>query len=231
MSDQPQRKVFLASPSYDGRNDCRYTFSMVHTHLACLQAGIAPLLSFRANDAMIFRARNDLIRDFLESGCEDIVMIDADEEWDPRWIVELLKYPVEFVGAPVCKKSDDIIDFNVKAENPQIDMETGLVEVDSVGTGLLRISRKAMLAIQEISPRYKEQNLENHAFCFPTISDDGQLVSEDNALSYKWKKQGGSVYVAPHMDVVHVGAKAWRRSFREVLRARMEAIHGKSKAS
>jgi len=223
------RKVLFATPSMDGRVDGRFSISLGWSMLLCAQNEIALFPLQRNYDSTLLRARNDLFRDMLEGGFNDIILMDSDQEWDPKWIIELLKYPVDFVGAPVCKKSDEVIDFNVKATDPVIDMETGLVEVDSIGTGMLRMSRKAVQDIWDVSQPYKNGPSSSRAMCFPFINDEGELVSEDNVLSIKWKSLGNPVYVAPHMDVIHVGVKTWRRSFREVLRTRMEAIHGKKK--
>ena len=226
-TEEKKRTVFLATPSQDGRVDARYSISLAHTYFALIINGFDPLIRMRINDAMLPRLRNDLVKEALEKKFDDIVLIDSDEDWNPAWVVELLKYPVDFVGAPVCKKADDIIDFNVKAINPQIDMSTGLVEVDSVGCGLLRLSRKAMQHLWDVSEPYQERGVWNRMM-FNIVIDPStkELVSEDNEACRKWKADGNSVYVAPHMDVVHIGPKAWQRPFREVLRARMEAVHG-----
>ena len=224
MSETP-RKVFLATPSQDGRVDVRYANALAHTFFALIMNKFEPLIRFRAYDAMLPRLRNDLLKEALEGKFDEVILIDSDEEWDPKWIVELLQYPVDFVGAPVCKKSDEILDFNVKALDPQIDMQTGLVEVDSVGCGLLRLSRKAIQHIWDNSEPYQENGTWNRMMFNITIDPETkELISEDNELCRKWKSSGNSVYVAPHMDVVHVGSKAWRRPFREVLRAKMEAV-------
>lgn len=231
MSDDRARKVFIGTPSFDGRVDARYANALAHTFFALIMNKFEPAIGMRVLDSTLPRARNDLIKDALQGGFDDAVMIDSDEEWDPRWVVELLNYPVDFVGAPVCKKSDEIIDFNVKATNPQIDMQTGLVEVDFIGCGLTRMSRKVMQTVWDVSRPYTNGGTDNRMMYELRIDDDGELISEDNAFCQKWKDCGGTVHVAPHMDVVHIGYKTWRRPFREVLRARMEAVHGKKAGS
>jgi len=215
----------LGTPALDGRVDARYAFSLAETRLHAAQNDVElhPLLI--CNEATLPFARNDLIRIALANGYDDLVFVDSDQEWAPQWVTELLAYQVDFVGAPVGKKSDEVVDFNVKALEPSIDMNTGLVEVDMVGCGLLRLSRKALRAISDCSRVYSRFGVESRMCCELMLPEDSkEVIGEDNALSVKWRALGGAVYVAPHMDVVHVGSKAWRRNFRQALQAKLAAV-------
>jgi len=83
----------------------------------------------------------------LEAKVDDLIFMDSDQEWDPAWIFQLLNHPVDVVGGVVPKKSDIAL-FNVKKLPGEMKVEeNGLMEVEAVGTGFLRISQRALQAV------------------------------------------------------------------------------------
>lgn len=205
------RKVLIGTPSYDGKVDVWYANSLTQTILLGLQQDtqIAPV--YMAYDALVQRARNDLVKLAIEGEFDDLIFIDADQEWNPEWIFKLLSYDLDVVGGAVVKKSDTPA-FNVKAkEKINID-ENGLAEVECLGTGFLRISSKALKKIWKVSKRYKNEGKECR-MVFDIAIENGNLVSEDNVFCQKWKKLGGKVYVDVNMTCNHIGIKKYMGSF------------------
>ena len=206
------RRVIIGTPSYDGKVDCFFMYSMIETVKLGLTLGVEIIPIQICHDALIQRARNDLIAIALESECDDLIFMDSDQEWEPSWIFKLLDYDVDVVGGVVPKKSD-VPMFNVKALKTGINIdENGLMEVESVGTGFLRVSKKALKAVSEMSKEYKnEGKIRKMAFDIQIV--DGELVSEDNVFCSKWRSLGNKVYIDPSMTCSHIGIKKWEGNF------------------
>lgn len=58
-----------------------YTLSMLETQTVLRNAGIAFRYSFVMNEALITRARNWIVNEFLRSDCTHLLFIDADIRW------------------------------------------------------------------------------------------------------------------------------------------------------
>jgi len=216
------RRVLVGTPTKDGRVDARYSVNLAYTMLLGAQREIQITPWIIVGDSTMPRARNDIMKKAIEDDFDDLLFIDDDQGWQPEWILELLEYPVDFVGMPVRKKSDDVLDFNVKVSTPVQDKETGLIEVDSVGTGILRITGKACRSLWRNSRCYTSDGRWARMVAELYIDEDGELVSEDNAICRKWRNLGGKVYVAGHMNPQHIGTKVYVGNFLDTLEKVME---------
>jgi glycosyltransferase involved in cell wall biosynthesis len=206
------RKVLIGTPAHDGRLDVWYCNSLVNTiRLSAVhKVRIDPI--YVSYDSLVQRARNDLVRMALEEDYDDLIFIDSDEEWDPEWIFTLLNHPVDVVGATVVKKQDNPILFNVKALPEGLEIKNGLIEVVCVGTGFLRISRKALQAVWDVSEEYKNEG-RTCRMVFDVRVENGELVSEDNIFCNKWRSTGGKVFIDPSMTCNHIGVKKFSGNF------------------
>jgi hypothetical protein len=209
------RKVLFGTPCYDGKVNAEFLHSLVNTIKMCPpDIEIIPIQV--CYDALVQRARNDLFQMAVESGCDDIIFMDADQEWNPEWIFTLLNHPVDVVGGTVIKKSDEIA-FNVKILDSGMKVEeNGLIEVVSVGTGFLRVSKEAIQSIWEISSEYTSQG-KTSRLVFDIKIIDGELISEDNIFCRKWADLGGKVYIDPTMTCNHIGVKKYSGNFLEFI--------------
>jgi hypothetical protein len=138
--------------------------------------------------------------------------MDSDQEWDPEWIFSLLARPEDVIGGTVVKKSDQPM-FNVKVLRSGIKLEeNGLIEVEAIGTGFLKISRKALEAVWDDSPEYVNEG-KKCRMVFDVQLVDGELVSEDNVFCRKWKSLGNKVWIDPTMTCNHICAKKYSGNF------------------
>jgi hypothetical protein len=134
-------------------------------------------------------------------------------------VFRLLNHPVDVVGGAVPKKSDSHIDFNVK-RLPQglLALENDLLEVECIGTGFMRISKKALSQVWEVSEPYTNQGKENRLVFNVRLDFQGELVSEDNAFCQTWRACGGKVWVDPSMTCSHIGQKTYNYNFAEFIK-------------
>jgi hypothetical protein len=215
--EQPKmRNVMVAAPSYDGTVSAWHVSSLIESAKIGLTKGINILPIYMSYDALIQRARNDIFQLAIDSKVDDLVFIDCDQDWDPSFLFQLLEHDVPFVGAPVVKKSD-VEMYNVKSLKPLVsDEKTGLCEVDSIGTGFLRVRADALLQLWNASPEYKEPHKEVPSrMVFDVQIVDGELWSEDVVFCQKWKKLGGKVMIDPAINPGHSGFKRWAGNFTE----------------
>lgn len=210
------RKVLIGTPAHDGRVDVWYANSLVNTVKLSSKYNTEIQPIYMSYDSLVQRARNDLVRLALEEGYDDLIFMDSDQEWNPEWIFKLLSYNVDVVGGTVVKKSDQLL-FNVKALKTGLKREkNGLMEVEAVGTGFLRISRKALQAVWDASPEYTNEG-KKCRMVFDVQLVDGELVSEDNVFCRKWRSLGNKVWIDPVMTCNHIGSKKYSGNFMQFL--------------
>ena len=208
----------LGTACHDGRVDHRYAHSLMHTVRLCDSLGIELHDVFLACDALVQRARNDLVRIAVEHDFDDMIMIDADQDWDPEWIPRLLSYPVDCVGGTVRRKTDAKETYNVKlpAHGIERDPETGLIHVDGLGCGFIRFSRCALKALWEASEEYRD-DLGMSRWVFDVRPIDGHLVGEDVMVARKLQGLGIPTFLDPDMTCGHTGPKRWAGDFAAAL--------------
>ena len=210
------RRVLLGTPAHDGRVDVWYCHSLVNTIKMAMTLGVQIDPIYMSYDSLVQRARNDLVRLALEQRYDDLIFMDSDQEWDPAWIFKLLSYSEDVVGGTVVKKSDRTM-FNVKVLKSGITIApSGLIEVESVGTGFLKISRAALEAVWNISEEYLNEG-RRCRMVFDVKLIDGELVSEDNVFCAKWRGLGNRVWIDPAMTCGHVGVKKYTGNFMQFL--------------
>lgn len=214
------RKVLIGTPSHNWMNDIRYTHAFGLTIKACIQIGIDLRWLFPPGNALIVDARNELVAEALAHGFDDLVFIDADQgEWTPEGFLKLLSHPVDCVGAPIRKKTDAGTFFNVKVRGGvnsiSTDPSTGLMTAPdmAVGTGLLRLSRKALEGLWNNSEKYRGLSGREQAWIFDARPVKGELVSEDTHVCDKLRGIGIPTYIDPSVTCGHYGLKDYRADF------------------
>ena len=206
------RKVLIGTPAHDGRVDVWYANSLINTVKLSALKGVEIVPVYMSYDSLVQRARNDLVRLAIEEKFDYLIFIDSDEEWNPEWIFKLIAYKEDVVGATVVKKSDQIA-FNVKAlETGLKQQQNGLMEVECVGTGFLKISLNALKKVWDMSPEYFNEDRKSR-MVFDVQIVNGDLVSEDNVFCKKWRSLGGKVFIDPAMTCNHIGVKKYQGNF------------------
>lgn len=205
------RKVLIATPSYDGRLDVWYTTSLVNSIRIAQANNIFLHPVFMSYDALIQRARNDLFGLAVEGGYDDIVWIDSDLEWNPMWLMELLSRPEDVIGGTYRKKTDEAEMYVVKTKNLEMNTD-GLIKVEGLGMGFVKMSRKAFMDLWDNSEEYENESKVRRMICNIAIVD-GKLHSEDTVVFSKLKDLGYDVWLDPKMTCVHIGTNKFYGNF------------------
>lgn len=199
-------KIIIGTPSYDGKVDVRYTNALINTiRMAPSDMQIFPV--FMPGDALIQRARNELIKIAMDAQADFLVFIDADIVWNPEDFFRLLSTGKDFIGGVYRQKKDEKTLVFKEKGGEQVEAD-GTLEVLGVGTGFLALSKYCLDILCNNSGGYLVNGVETKNI-FEVLVEDNDLISEDIVLCRKWMKLGGKCFV--HFDIFcdHIGQKIY----------------------
>lgn len=209
------RKVLLGTPCYDGRLDVWYTNSLCNTIKKSFEHDIEIIPIWISFDALLQRARNDTIQVALEMECDDLIFIDSDIEWVPADFFKLLNYAEDVVGGTYPKKSS-IEEYVVRQlQKKPIDPNTGLLEVNGLGTGFVKLSKLAMQYLWDSSEMYIDpKDGKERRMIFDVVIKNQSLHSEDIYMFDKLIEGGFKVWLDPSITCNHSGPKKFTGDFK-----------------
>lgn len=143
-------------------------------------------------------------KQFLESDCEEMIVIDTDLVFKPQDLAHLREHDEPLVFGLYSKRTvkfDPPVVPIVGQENPAL--QPGVLwEVQKTARGFMRVHRSVF---ETMRPHVKL--MENTEFgsmhCYWPTSYDG--TSEDFAFCAKWRELGGRVLIDKRVFVGHVG--------------------------
>jgi hypothetical protein len=215
-------RVLIATPTYSGQVYAAFSHSLTQTLRLNGEGGLGfDIRDYYPRGQLIEHARNDCIAEALRHGFDELVWVDSDQDWQAPHLFDLLSYPVNFVAAPVRKKSDTPERYNVRnREGPAsfyVWPETGLWGAKdlAVGCGFTRVSRLALEALARNAATYRHGGSE-YPWVFEVKPVEGELQSEDFMVSDKLRGLGHGPWLAPDIDSIghHDGMKRYSGNFR-----------------
>ena len=223
------QKIYIAVASRDNP-DVDMQFCMAQTFREIERERIRYKFKFARGQSLIQIARNQFVADFLASDCTDLVMIDDDMAWEDGAFLRLLSHPVDVVGGVYPKRSDPLCYPVRRLPGGRFDEMTGLLEVELLPTGFLRMTRTC---IEAMVAHYKDLAYSDdhvpggvaHALFWVDLVDDmpesqpglKTVVGEDFSFCRKWRAMGGKVYADTLLRFRHWGKKAFEGCYAESL--------------
>jgi hypothetical protein len=230
--------LIVATPCYGGSVTNYYALSAIKLQAACMERGIE--LSFRmlGGDALITRARNNLVAEFLaEPAATHLLFIDADIGFRAEQVFALIEAERDVVAAayPMKIVNWDRAQAQAAAGRPLVPAATmsyavefldpaaitpvgGLAQVRYVGTGFMLIRRDVFRHLAAHYPELKFRGFgmarpgdtERYGF-FESMIDPatGSYLSEDYAFCKRWRDIGGEIWINLDSRLTHVGAIAF----------------------
>lgn len=225
MADKKKLRVLIATPSYDGKLDVYYIDSLLNTLARSSEENVDIFPLFICYDSLIQRARNDLFKTAYETKMDILIFIDGDVGWNPDHFYKLIRSEKDLVGGSYRKKTDNedlyvvkALDKGDKTLNLNID-KNGYLEVAGLGCGFMKLSRKCIETLWDISKPYTSDK-GNARMVFEVVCENGDLISEDIYMCKKWRDLGNKVYLDTNITCTHTGTKtftgnvnAWLQSF------------------
>ena len=214
LRDGASRRLFIATPM-TGSPEPEYLHSMLQTQIALIAAGIEMDWMALIGDCHVDDARNFLVREFLEGDCTDLLFIDADEGWSGVELARLAQHDCDVIAGVLPRKADDDQGYPVRMFPGPIKTDNrGLIEVEGVGTGFMKIRRSVLERMYDAEPRKhrdsaKEAREHQIAIIFEREYIGGLRLSGDYAFCRKWRAIGGKIFIDPNMGFAHIGTKMW----------------------
>lgn len=238
------RQVFLAIPSYSQKVSIATSHSLMNSIQEIASIGATIHVETLCNDALIARARNTLFAMAYERGYDDLIFLDDDLGWEQGAMKRLLQHPVECVGGlyPIRREGEEyLFRWDVTKGSAQIDPDTGLLEVDSIPTGFLRLTKSC---IRKMIEGYKEREYLDDSrtpksawavFDCMFVPDEqgkdrGRYWGEDFVFCQRWRHIGGRVWCDPWLKFKHVGEKAFTGCFGTYKKRQLLEVQAKQKA-
>jgi hypothetical protein len=232
--DASEQHVFLAIPVMGGF-PAKVAATLWDYRGMFEKAGIACDLCILSGNCHVDDSRNYLVRQFLNTKADTFIFIDADVAARGSDLVRLAKHDRDVVAGLYPYKSDETgfpALFGDGEVNPEPD---GLIPVDHVPTGFLKIRRHVLETLARDAPKFYGKQ-ENRSVTHPiprifarthipwegrdNVDPDpdkewhecgvyGDQYGGDYWFCKLWLAKGGKIYADPNFMLSHIGEKEW----------------------
>ena len=203
-----KQDTLIGLPVYDGRiglqtyNEC----ILAQYDKECCVKGIISLVG----DSLVTRARNKIVKRFLETDYEYLMFVDSDIEFNRSQIDQLRSHDKKIIGGVYLKKK---LPYSAVC-NRFLGKEGDLNIMGEMGTGFLLIHRDVFLDIRKKYPEhaYRPENDEekgDYYDYFRVGVIEGRYLSEDYLFCWLARQAGHKVYMDSSVLVTHVGHAAY----------------------
>lgn len=206
------RGVFFALHLYRLPSTPAFYSSLRETVELLRQSGYHTQLGFAWKDPYIQKARNYLVKQFLNSDCDTLFFVADDLEWPAKMALEFIGMSDNIVAGVYPQKNIPLrypVGVNKGVHGIPLTRPDGCVSAARVQTGFLRIKRVVFENIIEGYPELSFYGKKNgkpinisHDF-FPQGVRNHSWIGEDYAFCDLWTGLGGKIWVVPDIDLIH----------------------------
>jgi glycosyltransferase involved in cell wall biosynthesis len=201
-------KIVVAIPVYDGKLHVNTVTCLLNEVAVASGSGDEFHVMFLPNCSVPAAGRNALVQSFMDSDSDKLIFLDSDITFKPGELIKLAYKPADLVGGIYrfklpneCYPIGWLPDPELKGLQAN---EHGLLEVASLPTGFLCISRKVFETLKAAHPDREYYHMGQKAHCyFQMVFKDGGLYSEDSFFCREWREAGGKVYLDPEVELTH----------------------------
>ena len=242
-------RLCIGTPCFGGNVTDAYTISLLGLQAACFRRGIKLSFCLLHGDALITRARNSVVAEFLrDEKASHLLFIDADIGFSPEAVFRLLEadrdmvggaYPVKTVnwqrvrpGLDPAATLDYVAELLEPGAPPPAD---GFARARYVGTGFLLVRRSVFERMAAHYPEIKYRR--SHASADSDIDPDclhayfdcvidratGLYLSEDFTFCKRWIDMGGELWVDLRSQLKHVGRHVFVGDYAKAMDYKIEA--------
>lgn len=195
------QKVMLATTVYD-RTDDGYTFAIASSREALHQRGIKSAYFLLQGNCHVDDARNEVVKEFLASDCTDLVFLDADVVWEPGDLLRLCTRDADVVGGVYPYRHEGREGMPVRLLEGSPEPNDGLVEVEGLPTGFIRIRRPVLEALADRAESYPSPS-GDVPLVFERTLEAGTRWGGDLNFCRKWRALGGKVLADYELRLGH----------------------------
>lgn len=211
-------KVFICVPAFGGINTAPTTESLVSLTRVLAERGLFYGFAQRSHPDIADLRSGLLSIWFDKTPASHILFIDADMQFEPELVLDMLAFDRPFVGTLYPKRTLPISWVGSGLEGEQF-VENGFLKVEGIGFGVTLIRRDCVQAIIDhglceidevmesnvIARFLKEIGCPRMIRAFDTVILPGRRLSEDFSFCHRHREAGGEVWAAIHHKVTHVG--------------------------
>ena len=183
MTETTKPSLMVATPMYGGMCSGHYMVSMMGTMQKMRDLGVKTYFAQITNESLITRARNELVRLFLEKEMDYLMFVDADIHFPIQGIPLLMAADKDIVCGIYPKKEVDwdkvekaakdgktnLKDFSgsfvfnmIQDEKGYVETDNdGVIEVRHGGTGFMLIKRQVFLDLMPHVPTYRTSSFKD----------------------------------------------------------------------
>lgn len=192
---------------HDGRCEAVYTQSLLGACKVLDEAGIQYDYITLSGDCFVDRARNRLVRRFLDSDSSHIMFIDSDLGFDCDAIAKLYRHNLSVIGGVYRKKVE-------RVEYP-CSVNTGLVHdcllsANMLPGGFLMINRMVFETLDVPTYEYDGETIQEFFSCG---NRESRFKGEDVEFSRLLLENGHPMWIEPNINFIHEGRKSYRGNF------------------
>lgn len=213
----PVSKIFTAMPAFGQVNTSFTTASLVATTRFLAERGI-----FGGFGQMSFPDLEDLRSMFLtiwfdKIDASHILFVDADMQFDPQLVLDMVDFDKELVGCLYPKRTLPISWVGSALPGPE-QREQGFLKVEGIGFGVALVSRECVQRIIDggceiernldrsaAGQVLKSQGIDRMIRAFDKVRLADSTLSEDFSFCRRFLDVGGDVWAAIDHRVTHVG--------------------------
>ena len=217
------RSVFIALPAYDFKVSLKLAISLARFAQSAPQHGIDIQIGSICGCSVVSRARNLLVKDFLESNCTDLLFIDSDINFEPDDILRLLSWTSEpkkgiVAGVPRTRSEHKTYIANLDYdEGHELTMNSmGLVRATHVATAFMMVRREVFETLVEAHKEWdyydtRTDRVLNAVFDFK-VTEAGYM-GEDFLFCDRAREHGYEVWIDPTIKLGHMGVQEYMGNF------------------
>lgn len=205
-------KLFVASPTYDGRVDAKFALALVETFAALAANGVQMQLYFDSGGTLLVSSRNRIMDVFLQSDCTHILCVDSDLAWRGEAVIRALRADVAFVaGVYPSRKNTGFVFTPTLNPDGTLRASKGMLEMEGVPAGFMLLTRECIETIRKAHPQREYVDKppggtpKNMFSFFNTEVIDGVFWGEDYVFCKLAREAGFVIHVIPDIVFDHAG--------------------------
>jgi hypothetical protein len=234
------RKLFVALPAYDFKVSLKLAVSLARLAQQLPKHGIDLTIGSICGCSVVSRARNLLVRDFLDTDCTELMFIDADINFDPEDILRLMAWasdPKKGIvgGVPRTRKANKVYIAQLDQDEEGVTMNRmGLVRAKRIATAFMMVRREVFERLVNENPQwnYYDHNTDkqlNAVFDF-LVTEEGYM-GEDYLFCDRARAIGYEVWIDPTIKLGHMGVQEYEGDFgNDILYPMVNPIQGQKVA-
>jgi hypothetical protein len=217
------RSIFIALPAYDFKVSLKLAVSLARFAQIAPAHGIDVQIGSICGCSVVSRARNLLVRDFLDSKCTELLFIDSDINFEPEAIIRLMAWGSDAekgIVAAVPRTRDTnktyIADLDLD-ESSQLTMNgMGLVRAQRVATAFMWVQRGVFEKLAAENPDWtyfdKRAGKDLSAVFDFKVTREG-YIGEDFLFCDRARAAGYEVWIDPTITLGHMGVQEYVGNF------------------